>query len=94
MSDRSARINIRLEAESLEKVRLAAKAAGLTISDYGRRCILGQPSPPHANYEAIRELRHLGLALRNLQADADPDMAAKLSPLLEEVKRAIHELGS
>ena len=59
-------VNIRLTATEKAALKEQAAAAGLTISQYGRRRLFGRPVIAQADTAVLRELRRLGGLLKHL----------------------------
>lgn len=65
-SSRAAVINIRLTPEERTFLAEQARLAGLTLSAYGRRRLLGHVVMAQADRAAIAELRRLGGLLKHI----------------------------
>lgn len=89
--DKIARLNIRLTSAEITEVREGARAAGLTVSAYARRRLLGHFVAHQGQAEAIRELRRTGGILKLLVGGPD---AVQISIAFSELREAIRRVGS
>lgn len=92
--DKTARLNIRLAPGELTEVRDAARAAGLTVSVYGRRRVLGHFVGSRTDAEVIRELRRIGGLLKHLHVESGGAYSAQVAAALEELRAAIRRGGT
>ena len=65
-------VNIRLTVREKAELREQAAAAGLTISQYGRRRLFGRSVVPQSDAAVLRELRRLGGLLKHLHNQGGP----------------------
>lgn len=85
-------VNVRFTADELDGLDQNALFAGLTRSDFVRRCVLGKrvvPKPGVLDLEAIHELKRLGNNLN--QAVKRLHETHQDSPQLERVAAQVEE---
>jgi len=93
-ANKSERIDIRLTLKELGDVKEAARFAGLTVSAYGRRRILGHTVASQMEAEAIRELRQLAAVLKEIIPKQDATLGNEVAKTFEELRLAIRRLGA
>ena len=82
-------VNIRLTAGERAAVAENAETAGLTVSAYCRRLILGRTVHAHVNTAVIRELRRLGGLLKAVRVQSDGAYSASSAAALDDLRNAI-----
>ena len=82
-------VNIRLTAGERAAVAENAETAGLTVSAYCRRLILGRTVHAHVNTAVIRELRRLGGLLKAVRVQSDGAYSASTAAALDDLRNAI-----
>ena len=82
-------VNIRLTAGERAAVAENAETAGLTVSAYCRRLILGRTVHAHVNTAVIRELRRLGGLLKAVHVQSDGAYSASTAAALDDLRNAI-----
>jgi hypothetical protein len=74
-------VNIRLTAGEKEFLRQEAKEAGLTLSVFGRRRLLGHKVRAQVDLVVVNELRRLGGLLKHLHNQSGMDTSVVLGEL-------------
>ena len=82
-------VNIRLTAGERAAVAENADTAGLTVSAYCRRLILGRTVHAHGNTAVIRELRRLGGLLKAVHVQSNGAYSATTAAALNDLRDAI-----
>ena len=82
-------VNIRLTAGERAAVAENADTAGLTVSAYCRRLILGRTVHAHVNTVLIRELRRLGGLLKAVHVQSNGAYSAATATALNDLRDAI-----
>jgi hypothetical protein len=82
-------VNIRLTAGERAAVAENADTAGLTVSAYCRRLILGRTVHAHVNTAVIRELRRLGGLLKAIHVQSNGAYSATTAAALNDLRDAI-----
>ena len=82
-------VNIRLTAGERAAVAENADTAGLTVSAYCRRLILGRTVHAHGNTAVIRELRRLGGLLKAIHVQSNGAYSATTAAALNDLRDAI-----
>ena len=82
-------VNIRLTAGERAAVAENADTAGLTVSAYCRRLILGRTVHAHGNTAVIRELRRLGGLLKAVHVQSNGAYSAATATALNDLRDAI-----
>lgn len=92
-SNLTAVVNIRLTAGERAAVTENAETAGLTVSAYCRRLILGRTVHAHVNTAVIRELRRLGGLLKAVHVQSDGAYSASTAAALDDLRNAIRRVA-
>ena len=92
-SPRDAVINIRLTAGEKREATEGATAAGLTISAYGRRRLLGHPIVADTDLATRRELRRLGGLLKLVHNESDGAYSPETVQAIRELREAVERVG-
>jgi hypothetical protein len=90
------RYTIRLMSNELAKIDDLADRAGLTTSEYIRRCALGKRMHSKVNIKAMAELNRLG-GLQKLCITHFPEDRGHLHEVIEEILKtlkSLRELGA
>ena len=87
-------INIRLTPAERAEIRAASTAAGLSISSYGRRRLLGHPVIAGADAAAMNQLRSLAGLLVHLDVRAGRAVSAKTRETRAKITAAIDRIGA
>ena len=82
-------VNIRLTAGERAAVAENADTAGLTVSAYCRRLVLGRTVHAHVNTAVIRELRRLGGLLKAVHVQSNGAYSAATAGALNDLRDAI-----
>jgi hypothetical protein len=82
-------VNIRLTAGERAAVAENADTAGLTVSAYCRRLILGRTVHAHVNTAVIRELRRLGGLLKAVHVQSNGAYSTTTAAALNDLRDAI-----
>lgn len=82
-------VNIRLTTGERAAVVENADTAGLTVSAYCRRLILGPTMHAHVNTAVIRELRRLGGLLKAVHVQSNGAYSAATAAALNDLRDAI-----
>ena len=82
-------VNIRLTLGERAAVAENAETAGLTVSAYCRRLILGRTVHAHVNTAVIRELRRLGGLLQAVHTESGGVCSTATAAALSELRHAI-----
>ena len=82
-------VNIRLTTGERAAVVENADTAGLTVSAYCRRPILGRTMHAHVNTAVIRELRRLGGLLKAVHVQSNGAYSAATAAALNDLRDAI-----
>ena len=90
-SDLTKRLSLRVTDIEDTEIRREADAAGLTMSDYAKKRILGRPVASATDVQTINELRRLGGLLKH-NASAGDRLAVNAA--LDQIRTAIERLGS
>ncbi len=86
-------VNIRLTAGERTAVAENAETAGLTVSAYCRRLILGRTVHAHTDSTVIRELRRVGGLLKAVHTESGGIYSAATAAALSEVRNAIRRVA-
>ena len=86
-------INTRLTPGEKTEVIEAARTAGLTISAYTRRRLLGRPVIASADRQVVNELRRLGGLLIHVDQRAGGPVSQETRELRARIADAIDRLG-
>ena len=86
-------LNIRLTAGERAAVAENAETAGLTVSAYCRRLILGRTVHAHTDSAVIRELRRVGGLLKAVHSESGGVYSAATAAALTEVRNAIRRVA-
>lgn len=92
---RTRRVIMRLTASEYSDVIVQAEAAGLSVSEYGRRRVLGRPVRSRTDDVMIRELRRIAGLQKHLfkETAAGLEHGRQTAEILRAIKRAIIRLG-
>ena len=93
VSRRDAVINIRLTEAEKCKVTEGATAAGLTVSAYGRRRLLGRVVIADTDLATRRELRRLGGLLKLVHNESDGAYSPETVQAIRELREAVERVG-
>ena len=86
-------INTRLLAREKAEVVEAARSAGLTVSAYARRRLLGHPVIASGDRQVINELRRLGGLLLHLDTRAGGPVSQETRELRQRLAAAVERLA-
>ena len=86
-------VNIRLTPGERAVVAENAETAGLTVSAYCRRLILGRTVHAHTDSAVIRELRRVGGLLKAVHTESGGAYSAATAATLTEVRNAIRRVA-
>ena len=100
--EKKAEIWVSMRVSAKQKARLAVRAdvAGLSVSEYMRRCFFGgKPIVAHIDESMIRELRRIGGLLKHnfetlRNAGAPESIFEKQEDALCQLKLAIEKIGA
>lgn len=87
------RINIRLTATEKAQLEAQAEAAGLTLSRYGRRRLLGRRVLAQADETVLRELRRLGGLLKHVHNLSEGAYSRDTVEVLQSLRCAIERIA-
>ena len=90
----SARLQCRLTAQEKAHIREQADIAGMTLSTYARRRLLGHRVIANADQASIRHLRRLGGLLKKVHTDSGGAYSEETARMLERIKAAIERLAA
>jgi hypothetical protein len=88
-----AMINVRVTSEEKESVKEAAEMAGLTVSAYARRRVLGRTVLANTDEVMIRELRRLGGLAKAIYLGTGKEHGDKTGAILLAIQEAITRLA-
>ncbi len=86
-------VNIRLTAGERAAVAENAETAGLTVSAYCRRLILGRTVHAHVNTAVIRELRRLWELLKTVHAQSNGAYSTVTAAAVNDLRDAIGRIA-
>ena len=86
-------INVRVTSEENEGVKDAAEMAGLTVSAYARRRLLGRTVLANTDEVMIRELRRLGGLAKAIYLGSGREHGDKTGAILLAISEAITRLA-
>ena len=86
-------INVRLAPQEKAEVVETARSAGLTLSAYTRRRLLGRPVIASADRQTVNELRRLGGLLLHLDTRAGGPVSQETRELRQRLAAAVDRLG-
>lgn len=86
-------VNIRLTFGERAAVAENAETAGLTVSAYCRRLILGRTVHAHTDSAVIRELRRVGGLLKAVHTESGGVYSAATAAALSELRNAIRSVA-
>lgn len=89
----TSRVQCRLTPRELREVREGARTAGMTLSNYVRRRILGHRVIASADQALIRELRRLGGLAKHLHVQSGGVYKHETAAVLVAVRRSIEKLA-
>ena len=87
-------VNIRLTTDEKRRLRNAAEEAGLTLSAYGRRRLLGHVIVTHSDRKAIGVLRRTGGLLKLVHRESDGAYSEETAAALRDVREAIERVAA
>ena len=96
---RDRRLRLRLTGEEDLSVKMKAAAAGLTVAEFGRRCVLKRKiTPPASRVDAqvLVELNRIGVNVNQLAHafNADREFRGAWEAVYEELVRVIDKVAS
>lgn len=86
-------VNVRFTSAEKAELVEAARIAGLSVSEYARRCMLGRAVVASADAAMIRELRRLGGLLKHVHNQSKGVYSAQTAEVLAVIKRYIEDLS-
>ena len=90
----SARLQCRLTAQEKAHIQEQAHVAGMTLSTYTRRRLLGHRVLANADLTSIRELRRLGGLLKKVHTDSGGAYSEETARMLGRIKAAIERIAA
>ena len=87
-------INVRVRSAEKTALRDDAATAGLTLSAYCRRRILGHPVVAQTDRSVIRELRRIGGLLKHVHVESGGAYNETTADALRALRKAIGDLAS
>lgn len=85
--------SIRCLPEEKEAIQEKAKAAGLSLGEFMRRCALGRRINAQCDTEMIMELRRLGGLQKHLFKEGDGVLSKEYSEVLVALQKALLRVG-
>lgn len=86
-------LNVRVTPREKHDLREDAGLAGMTLSAYCRRRVLGHPVVASTDRAMIRELRRIGGLLKHVHVDSGGAYSALTADALDDVRACIARLG-
>ena len=86
-------VNVRLAQRDHAELRAAASAAGMTVSAYCRRRMLGHVVVPHTDLAVIRELRRLGGLVKQVHTQSGGLYSRQTAAMLADLGDAVRRLS-
>ena len=85
--------SVRLSPAEWERIQELAQTADMSVSEYFRRCALGQKLLHSVDQRMIRELCRLGGLQKHLFLETQGYCEAQTLDILKEVKAALERVG-
>jgi hypothetical protein len=86
-------LSVRVSQDDYAAIAERARACGLPIAEFVRRCSLGRQTPARTDLQVVNELRRLGGLQKHLCAQADRNRE-RYADLLLEIQGAIQRVAS
>lgn len=86
-------VNVRLTQRDHAELLAAASAAGMTVSAYCRRRMLGHVVVPHTDLAVIRELRRLGGLVKQIHKQSHGVYSKQTAAALADLGDAVQRLA-
>lgn len=89
----SGRLNLRVTNTELEFVRDQAEKAGLSVSEYARRCVLGRKVESKIEIKMLAELRRLMGLLKHVYVESGGVYSIQIAEVLDDISLYISKLS-
>ena len=86
------RINIRVTEYELKVIKENAEEAGLSLSEYGRRRLLGLRVDSKLDVRVVGELRRLGGLIKHLHNESNGMYRSESAEMLRTITKCIQNL--
>lgn len=86
------RINIRVTEFELKELKEDAEEAGLSLSEYGRRRLLGLRVDSRLDVRVVGELRRLGGLIKHLYNESNGMYSSESAEMLKTITKCIQNL--
>ena len=86
------RINIRVAEFELKEIKEDAEEAGLSLSEYGRRRLLGLRVESKLDVRVVGELRRLGGLIKHLHNESNGMYSSESAEMLRTITKCIQNL--
>ena len=86
------RINIRVAEFELKEIKKDAEEAGLSLSEYGRRRLLGLRVDSKLDVRVVGELRRIGGLIKHLYNESNGMYSSESAEMLKTITKYIQNL--